>query len=73
MLTSMVRSAPVEQSQALLWALLIRHEFVMVEGLMSATENEPVGSVGRFAGVDIGIASAGLVVVTVAVGALKKA
>lgn len=76
MVTTILRLAPVAQSQAQLWALLVRHELELETGLSRETTKVPVGRAGRLAGVDAsGTASGGLgitVAVTVAVGALLE-
>ena len=74
MVTTILKLTPVAQSQAQLWAMSVRHEFVLETESSRETVNVPVGRAGRLAGVDAsGTASGGLgimVAVTVAVGAL---
>lgn len=68
----MLSSAPVEQSQASLWLLSVRQVFNDEEGSLKGTEYEPVGTGGRFEGVeDNGSASGAFEVLMVTVGALS--
>ena len=70
--TSMLSCAPVAQSQADAWPLMVRHEFVAVVGSSKVTAEVPVGRGGRLDGGDereIALGG-GLSWVTVAVGAL---
>ncbi len=71
-MTSIFSSAPVAQSQASLWLLLVRQALNVEEGLLKGTEYEPVGRGGRFEGVeDSGSASGAFEVFMVVVGALS--
>ena len=71
-MTSMLSSAPVEQSQASLWLLSVRQALNDEEGLLKGTEYEPVGRGGRFEGVeDSGSASGAFEVLMVVVDALS--
>lgn len=67
----MFSSTPVVQSQASLWLLSVRQALNDLEGSLKGTENEPVGRVGRFEGVEYsGSASGAFEVLMVTVGAL---
>ena len=71
-MTSILSSAPVEQSQASLWIGSVKQALFDEEGLLKGTEYEPVGRGGRFEGVeDNGSASGAFEVLMVMVGALS--